>query len=474
MPNRLDLSKPKHIHFIGIGGISMSALAMILLGRGWQVSGSDLRQSPLTDRLVQNGATVYLGHHAESVNGAQAVVYTSAIPPDNVELEAARAHGIPIFSRAELLGDLMAEARCSIAVAGSHGKTTTTAMIGVMLDHAGLKPTVLVGGDLEAIQGNVKVGNGGYLVAEACEYYDSFLALRPRIGVITNIDADHLDYFRNIENIKRAFRRFAELLPPEGYLVALNDDPNVHDILPGLNCHVVTFGLEAGADWQATNIKLPAGGSSFDLLHQGKAVGRVKLKVPGLHNVQNALAAIAVGHIVGLDINTIARGFSIYNGTQRRFQLQGSYRGALIFDDYAHHPREIKATLAAARTFKPQRIISVFQPHTYTRTKALMQDFSTAFDDSDLVLLTDIFAAREENVHNVSSMQLAAQMHNTHPAACYIGGIYDAAEYLRHELRPGDLLLTLGAGDVHRVADVLLGKEPGHKPGGHSTLLALD
>lgn len=455
----LDLSEPKHIHFVGIGGISMSALATILLQRGWHVSGSDLKQSPLTERLRQEGATIHYDHSPSNVNGACAVVYTSAIKPDNAELVQAQESGIPIFTRAQLLGDLMAEAKCGIAVAGSHGKTTTTAMIGLILDSAQVEPTVLVGGDLEAIHGNVKVGNGNYLIAEACEYFDNFLALKPSLGVILNIDADHLDYFKDIQQIKHAFRHFAERIPSTGHLVAFYDDPNVRAILPGLSCRVLTYGLQEGADWQAVNIQLHAGRSSFDVAHQGQIVGRIHLQVPGLHNIANAMAAVVVSHLAGLDMQTIAHGFTRYQGTHRRFDLLGKYKGAAIYDDYAHHPSEIKATLSAARTFDPQRVIAVFQPHTYTRTKALMQEFANAFTEADMVLITDIYAAREKDTYGVSSAHLVAQMEKNHPHAYHIGSLQDAATFLGSALRPGDLLLTMGAGDVYRVADMLLGKE---------------
>lgn len=465
MPMRLDLSKPQRIHFIGIGGISMSALALILLQRGWLVSGSDLKPSALTEKLDKHGAKIYLGHQETNIAEAQIIVYTSAIPPDNAELTAAHSNHIPIFTRAQLLGALMAEARCGIAVAGSHGKTTTTAMIGLMLDYAQLQPTVLVGGDLEAIHGNVKVGNGGYLVAEACEYYDSFLSLKPLIGVITNIDADHLDYFGDLTGVKKAFRSFAELIPVTGHLVALYDDINVRDIIPNLECRVVTFGLDSGADWQATNVALYPGGSSFDVLYQGTPLARISLRVPGVHNIQNALAAVATGHIAGMSIEDIVCSFSSYLGTHRRFELQGTYHGATIYDDYAHHPNEIKATLAAARTFAPQRLISVFQPHTYTRTQALLHDFALAFSDADIVLIVDIYAAREQNTSGITSAHLAEQMHKTHPQAYYAGSLHNAAIYLRHRLRKGDLLLTMGAGDVHRIADFILDKDPETRPG---------
>jgi UDP-N-acetylmuramate--alanine ligase len=452
----LDLNNPKHIHFVGIGGISMSALATIMLQRGWQVSGSDLRESALTKRLQAAGAKITYSHTAANVDGADIVIYTSAVKPENPELQRAQRLGIPIYARAELLGDLMAEAKRGIAIAGSHGKTTTTAMVGVMLDLAGCEPTVLVGGELEAIHGNVKVGNGQFLVAEACEYFGNFLSLQPHIGVILNIDADHLDYFQNLEQIKQTFRQFADLIPPEGALVACADDGNVRDILPGLACSVITYGLEPGMVWQAREVKLRKGGSQFTVMHQGKDVGTVELNVPGLHNVQNALAAIAVGDLLQLPIAVATRNLTAYQGTHRRFDYQGNYHGADIYDDYAHHPSEIKATLAAAQTYGPKRVICVFQPHTYTRTKALMQEFSQAFALADQVIITDIYAAREKDTYGVNSKQLAEQMQATHPHSKHIGALAEAADYLRGELKPGDLLITMGAGDVYRIAQMLV------------------
>lgn len=456
MPSMLDLGKPGHIHFVGVGGISMSALAAIMLERGWQVSGSDLRESTLTDRLQSAGATITYGHRAENVNGADAIVFTSAVKPDNPELMQASALGIPVFARAELLGQLMAEASCGIAIAGTHGKTTTTAMIGLMLDLAGCEPTVLVGGELEAIHGNVKVGNGRYLVAEACEYFDNFLSLQPRIGIILNIDADHLDYFQDLEHIKRTFRRFAELIPADGALIACHDDVNVRAILPGLNCPVVTYGLQPGADWRAEDVELQAGGSRFTVVHQSARLGTAQLSVPGEHNVLNALAAIAAGRLVDLPMDSIATNLAAYHGTHRRFDYQGEFNGAVIYDDYGHHPTEIRVTLAAARTYHPGRLICVFQPHTYTRTKALMQEFAGAFALADQVIITDIYAAREKDTFGVNSEQLAEQMQTRHPNAQHIGSLEQASEFLRQELRPGDLLITMGAGDVYRIAGMLL------------------
>lgn len=452
----LDLSNPKHIHFIGIGGISMSALATIMLERDWRVTGSDLRESTLTDRLQAAGAGITYVHSADNVYGADVIVFTSAVKPDNPELVRAKELGIPIYTRAELLGDLMAEATRGIAIAGSHGKTTTTAMVGLMLDLAGCQPTVLVGGELEAIHGNVKVGNGDILVAEACEYFDNFLSLKPHVGIILNIDADHLDYFKDLDQIKQTFRRFAELIPPDGALIVCKDDANVRTILPGLGCPVISYGLDEEADWQAKDVVLHAGGSEFTVYHQGELMGSVNLKVPGRHNVSNSLAAIAVGYLVGLPMATIAETLEAYHGTHRRFEYMGEFNGAAIYDDYAHHPIEIKATLAAARTYSPKRLVCVFQPHTYTRTKALMQEFAYAFGEADLVVIADIFAAREKDTYGVHSGQLAEQMQTTHCNTRHIGSLQQAAEYLRQELRPGDLLITMGAGDVYRIANMLL------------------
>lgn len=460
MPSNLNLRQPKHAHFIGIGGISMSALAEVLLKRGWQISGSDLCRSALTERLVQAGATVYYDHKAANVEAAQVIFYTSAIRPENPELQRANELGIPIYTRGQLLGALMAEAKYGVAVSGTHGKTTTTSMIGLIFEAAQLESTILVGGELDAFHGTVKVGNGTLFVAEACEYFDNFLSLRPNLGVILNIEADHHDYFEDIEHIKRSFRCFAELVPPTGHLVAYRDDPKVSAILPGLGCKVITFGLEPGSEWRAVNIQLHRGGSSCDILHHEQLVGHIVLHVPGVHHVKNALAAIAIGHIVGLDVATCAKGLDTYKGAHRRFDLRGEYNGAHLFDDYAHHPSEIKATLAAAKTFKSDRIISVFQPSTYTRTKALLNDYLTAFTDSDLVLITDIFMAREVETFGINAGIVADLMKQTHPNVCHIGSLQDAAVYLSKELRQGDMVITMGIGDVYRTIDMLLGKEP--------------
>ena len=463
MPSKLNLKQPKHAHFIGIGGISMSALAEVLLKRGWQVSGSDLCRSKLTERLQQAGATVYYDHKATNVEGAQMVIYTSAIRPENPELQQARQLGIPIYTRGQLLGALMGEAKYGIAVSGTHGKTTTTSMIGLIFEAARLESTILVGGELDALHGTLKIGNGDLFVAEACEYYDAFLSLRPSLGVILSIEADHHDYFTGIEHIKRSFRRFAELVPATGSLVVYQDDPNVRDILPGLECNVVTFGLEPGSEWRAVNIQVHKGGSSCDILHHEQPVGHLKLNIPGQHHVKNALAAIAVAHLVGLDMATCIKGIEMYKGTHRRFDLLGEYNGAQLYDDYAHHPNEIKATLAAAKSFDAERIIAVFQPSTYTRTKHLLDDYLTAFGDADMVVITDVFMAREVETFGITSGLVADLMKKHHPNAHYVGSLQDAAVYLSKELRPGDMVIPMGIGDVYRPIHMLLGNEPMEK-----------
>ena len=461
--NKDILHKPRHIHFIGIDGISMSALATIMLQRGWQVSGSDLKQSPLTQRLMQGGAKVYLGHATHHVQGADIVVFTAAIRPNNPELTEARRLGAMVLSRAEFLGTLMGEAKYGIAISGSHGKTTTTALVGLLCEHAGLDPTVMVGGELDALGGNVKVGRGEYFIAEACEYVETFLALRPMLGVILNIDADHLDYFGDLNHVKAAFLRFAKLIPHAGLLVACRDDVNVREILKTAECPTVTYGLMQGGDWWATNIELrPSGESLFDVYFRERTLGRVTLNIAGRHNILNALAGLAVGHHLGIPFATMATTLSTFTGTHRRFEMKGKFHGATIIDDYAHHPTEIRATLAATRALNHSRVIVAFQPHTYTRTKALLCEFAESFDDADEVIITDIYASREQNTQDISSQHLVDKMKAKGTRVQYIGDLEAAASFLATYLAPGDLLITMGAGDIHCVGEALLEKPTTH------------
>jgi len=451
------LLTPQHIHFIGIDGISMSALALIMQRRGVKVSGSDLKLSPLTARLCENGACIYQGHAPTQVEGADMVVYTAAIRPDNPELERARGMGVPVLSRAEFLGALMGEARVGIAVSGSHGKTTTTALLGLMLEQADKNPTVLIGGELDALGGNVKVGGDEFFVAEACEYVETFLALKPQVGIILNIDADHLDYFGDLSHVVAAFRRFVGVIPQSGLLVACRDDANVREILKFATCQVVTYGLVQGGDYFATNIALcPDGGSAFDVYARDTHRGRVRLKVNGRHNILNALACLAVGDYLNIPFTSMGETLRTFVGTHRRFELKGHFNGATIIDDYAHHPTEIVATLSAARDIAKGRIIVVFQPHTYTRTKSLLGDFAKSFASADEVIILPIYAAREKDVYGISSKDLVVQISLVHHKVQYCDSLAAAAEHLSTHLQSSEMLITMGAGDVHVVGEMLL------------------
>ena len=451
--------KPKHIHFIGIDGISMSALALIMQRRGHKVSGSDLKLSPLTARLSERGACIYQGHSPAYVEGADMVVYTAAIKPDNGELVKARGMGVPVLSRAEFLGALMGEAKVGIAVSGSHGKTTTTALCGLMLEQAGKDPTVLIGGELDALGGNVKVGGGEFFVAEACGYVETFLALKPQVGIILNIDADHLDYFGDLSHVVAAFRRFMGVLPPDGLLVACSDDANVREIIKFAPCQAVPYGLMQGGDFFATNIALQGeGGSSFDVYARDTYRGRVSLKVNGRHNILNALACLAVGDYLMLPWASMSETLRTFVGTHRRFELKGCFNGATVIDDYAHHPTEIIATLSAARDIAKGRITTVFQPHTYTRTKSLLGDFAKSFAEADEVIIVPIYAAREKDIYGVSALDLVAQISLVHANVRYCDSLAAAASYLATHLQPDEMLITMGAGDVHVVGEMLLGE----------------
>ena len=370
---QIDFKKPVHVHFIGIGGISMSGLAEILLKEGFTISGSDNKESALTDHLEGLGATVFYGQKAyNTIDGIDVVVYTAAIHEDNEEYQAAVKKDLPMLTRAELLGQLMKNYETPVAISGTHGKTTTTSMLSHILLEGELDPTISVGGILKAIGGNIRVGNSGVFVTEACEYTNSFLDFFPKIGVILNIEEDHLDFFKDLADIRHSFRRFAELLPEDGVLVINGDIENLDELTEGLPCEVVRFGMDSSKDYSATNIlhdKL--GDASFDLVKNGEFIDRVSLSVNGDHNVQNALAAIAVADKMGVPMDVIKRGLKGFSGTDRRFELKGQLNGITIVDDYAHHPTEIKATLKAAKHYPHKEIWCIFQPHTYTRTKSL-------------------------------------------------------------------------------------------------------
>lgn len=449
-------SKQRHIHLIGIGGIGVSGLAEMMLSRGYAVSGSDVSRSAITQRLEQKGARIFTGHAADQVADADLVVYTAAVRDDNPELVQARMDGIPAVNRAEMLGMLMKEYDKSLAIAGTHGKTTTTSMISVILEKGGLDPTMLIGGDIREIQGNAKAGKTPYLVAEACEYKDSFLCFHPYGAIILNIEEDHLDYFRDLEHIIDSFSRFTAQITKGGFMVYNNDDANCRRLLKGIPAETVSFGLEAGSDCTARDIVFnSAGCPTFTLVYRGTALGSVSLIVPGLHNVYNALAAIAAALHCNVAFSAIQESLSTFEGARRRFEHRGLFKGATVVDDYAHHPTEIRATLSAAAQTDHGKVWCIFQPHTYTRTAELMQEFSTCFSGADQVIITRIYAARETDTLGVHGTDLVQKINETGDNAIYLDSFPEIIDYLSEHVAEGDLILTVGAGNICDVAQML-------------------
>lgn len=448
----------RHVHFIGIGGAGLSAIARVLMERGATVSGSDLNLSPAAEALAREGARVYIGHRAENVAGADVVIASSAVREDNVEVQAARAAGIPVLRRAQVLGQLM-EGHIGIAVAGTHGKTTTTAMIATILWEAGLDPTFIVGGTLVGPGINARAGGGPHFVVEADEYDRTFLGLAPRIAVVTNVEHDHPDCYPTFADFRAAFAEFVARIPPDGLLVACWDHPAAQELgreRQARGGRVAFYGREKGAEWTARRVHAnPSGGTDFYAVRSGRTLGEVRLRVPGEHNVLNALAALAVAEEVGVPFPTARAALSGFRGVGRRFEVKGEAEGVVVVDDYAHHPTEIRATLAAARQRFPGRPIwAVWQPHTYSRTKALLEEFAGAFDGADHVVVLPIYAARESDTLGVSSADVVARMR--HPDARVVGSREEAVALLGTEVRPGDVVLTLGAGDGDKVGEWLL------------------
>lgn len=448
----------EHIYFIGIGGISMSGLAEILASRGHQVSGTDVKETAVTKHLQSLGIHINFGHRAENItDDITLVVYTAAIHDDNPELRAAHEKGIRIMDRAHLLGQIMDEYHDSVAVSGTHGKTTTTSMVSEILLAAEKDPTITVGGILPTIGSNLRIGNSPYFVAEACEYFDSFLQFNPFIAIILNVESDHLDYFKTLENIRRSFHAFAQRVPDKGLLVISEKIDNVEELTDGLTCHVETFGLSEKANWRAENIVHEADGrNSFDVYHNGAFFTTIHLHIPGEHNITNALAAIAASAFLGAAPEDCVKGLHHYTGTERRFQLKGKKDGITVIDDYAHHPTEIKAALAAAQNVQHNTTWCVFQPHTFSRTRFLFDEFGEAFGDADEIIIADIFAARETDDGTVSAAQLAERIAQTGKSARYVGDFAAIEAYLREHCKSGDLLMTVGAGDVYKIGENFL------------------
>lgn len=448
------------VHMVGIGGISMSGLAEILMRKDVNVTGSDLHQSEITDKLKNMGASINIPHDACNIKNQNLVVYTAAVSDDNPELIEARNQKIPVIERAELLGAIMDQYNESIAVSGTHGKTTTTSMISVILLEAGLDPTIHVGGILDLIGGNTRIGSNSYFVAEACEYKDSFLKFRPNMAIILNIDADHLDYFRDIDHIRSSFETFIDHVKNPGKIVLNLDDPQTKMLSKTLTRPFITYGLNSSdADWEAEDINFKEGYATFKAFYKKALYGNVTLAVPGLHNVSNALAAIAACHALGISRDSIIKGFEHFKGTHRRLEDKGTVRGIRVMDDYAHHPTEIQATLTAARSLTSGRLICVFQPHTYTRTLELLDDFSRAFAQADTVVVTDIYAAREKDTGLINSRTLTERINMNTGNAIYISEFEDIVNYLQENTQPGDLILTMGAGSIYRTGELFVAAE---------------
>lgn len=457
---QIDFHKPIHIHFIGIGGISMSGLAEILLKEGFSISGSDARESELTKHLENKGAVIRYGQCAENITDEiQAVVYTAAIHPDNPEFAAARTAGIPMLTRAELLGQIMRNYKTAIAVSGTHGKTTTTSMLSTILLEAGTDPTISVGGILPEIGGNIRVGHSETFLTEACEYTNSFLSFYPTVSIILNIEEDHLDFFKDIHDIRSSFHRFAGLLPDDGLLVLNGEIVHPEEITEGVAARVVTYGLTGNEDCTAHNISYnETGCASFTVVYKGKELGAITLRVPGVHNVSNALAAIAASLELGIHFPQIQNGLSAFHGTDRRFQYKGSVNGVTIIDDYAHHPTEIEATLKAAANYPHRELWCVFQPHTYTRTKAFLHEFAQALSLADHVVLADIYAARETDTLGISSKTLQEELRKLGKTCDYFPSFEEIEKFLSEKCIHGDLLITMGAGDVLKIGEKLLSR----------------
>lgn len=456
---KINFKEPVHIHFIGIGGISMSGLAEILLDEHFTVSGSDNKESSLTNHLVQMGAKVFIGQKASNIEDTvQVVVYTAAIHEDNEEYQEAVRRGLPMLSRAELLGQLMTNYNVPIAVAGTHGKTTTTSMLSHILLAGEKDPTISVGGILKAIHGNIRVGGSEVFVTEACEYTNSYHHFFPKISIILNIEEDHMDFFKDIDDIRNSFHTFAKLLPDDGTLIINGEISHLEEILEGLDCNVIIYDVhKENADFSAKEIAHDEKGNvSFLLLVKGQEAGRIQLSVNGLHNVSNALAAIAAASLLNVPMEKIREGLLSFEGTDRRFQYKGDVNGFHIVDDYAHHPTEIRATLEAARSYPHKETWCVFQPHTYSRTKAFFHEFADALSLADHVILADIYAARETDTLGMSSELLADELKTKGCDVYYFPGFEEIETFILENCKNDDLLITMGAGDVVNIGENLL------------------
>ncbi|WP_406243830.1 UDP-N-acetylmuramate--L-alanine ligase [Tissierella carlieri] len=453
-------NKYPRVHFIGIGGISMSGLAEILLSEGYIVTGSDAKDSLIIERLKNLGANIYINHKESNVNGADLIIYTDAISKDNEELVKAHSLGVPVIDRATFLGALMKNYKNSIAVSGTHGKTTTTSMLSTILNRSTLNPTILLGGQLDEIGGNVKLGSKEYILTEACEYKGNILKYFPTMAIILNVDADHLDFFKNMDHVLSTFVEYGKNLNEDSYLLINIDDASYKKIMDNTKAKVITFGIDKDADYTAENISFSEEGfPSYTLKVKDEGLYPIKLSVIGKHNIYNSLASIAAAHIYGIPMEDIQKNISIYTGVHRRQELKGYYNGIKIIDDYAHHPTEIRVTLNALKNSAVGNIYCVFQPHTYTRTKILLNSFAEAFIDADKVIITDIYAAREKDDGSIHSRDLANAISDKGSDAVYLGTFDEVEAYLLSHVKENDIILTMGAGNVYLIGDSIIAQD---------------
>ncbi|MCT4542770.1 MAG: UDP-N-acetylmuramate--L-alanine ligase [Vallitalea sp.] len=455
---KINFNKPLNVHFIGIGGISMSGLAEILHQKGFTITGSDWKVSSLTKKLETLNIKVFIGHRESNISDdTNLVIYTSAVKKDNVEYMTALERGLPLIDRATLLGQMMKNYKYPVAVSGTHGKTTTTSMISHILLSAKTDPTISIGGILNAIDGNIRVGHSDYFVTESCEYCDSFLKFNPFLSIILNVEKDHVDYFKDINQVRNSFKTFAHKLPDDGYLIINGDIDNYTELISDLNCHIITYGNNENFNFYASNIRYnELGYPTYDLIHNGNKIEEIILQVNGKHNVYNSLAAIAASFALNIDLKYIKQGLFEFKGTNRRFEYKGNIRGVNVIDDYAHHPTEIDATISAATKYPHNKLWVVFQPHTYSRTKAFLKEFAYSLSFADNVILTDIYASREKNTGEIHSKDLLSELTKLGKKAYYFSSFDEIENFLLQNCYPNDLLITMGAGDVKIIGEELV------------------
>lgn len=446
----------KKIHFVGIGGAGMSALAKILVEKGYEISGSDMKESVMTGVLRSLGAEIFIGQQAENVRGAEAIVVSTAIREDNPEVVEAKRLGLKRLHRSDVNAFLINGCR-GIAVAGAHGKTTTTSMLGVALDYEGIEPSIIIGGEVDYLGSNAKLGKSDYLVSEADESDGTFLKYHPYVGIVTNVENDHMDHYGSMENIIKAFTQFLNQIRPEGFGVVCFDNENIRNIVKNVSTRCISYAIEHQADYQAANIAADTEGTVFEVIHQGRSLGQIKLNVPGRHNVLNAMAAVAAGLQLGLTVAEMAEGLAMFHGAKRRFQTKGRESGIWVVDDYAHHPTEIATTLEAARQTRPKRLICAFQPHRYSRTQLLQKEYGSCFQAADVLILTDVYAAGEDPIPGIDGELLVQEVKaQTGRDAVYIQDKHKIAAYLQSVAQAGDLIMTMGAGDIVQCGEELV------------------